>query len=219
MTLAGFEEPQVGADLVLDFTVTPEEAGEPRFAVFLNPPTRSFGFTVYRADGAVAYERTGTRGVQPFPALEEGRYKAFVRGEGAIQLTDKHLDRMSAGAPRVTDVNGTLRGADAYVFVPTRDWRLRVEGDVRVEWRDLAGATRQPAVPVDLPVARGAPHVLTLRGDESTPYRVWLEPVGEEPAEAGPGRVEPTREETPGMGALVLLPACCAAALLVRRRA
>ena len=219
-TLSDFEEPVLGDNLVVDFTVTAEEADKPGIAVFLNPPSRGFGLVVYRADGSTAYERNGTRGVQPFPALPEGAYKAFVRGNGAFQITPRHLDRLGSGA-QVTEANGTLRGTDAYVLAPTRGWVLHVEGDVQAELRDLGGPTRTLSTPVAANVSTGAAYVLSLRGEEGSAYRVWLEPTGPEPSTLTPptaGRGQAGGEKTPGAGPLLVALAACAA-LALRRRA
>jgi hypothetical protein len=218
-TLADLEEPILGEDLVVDFTVTPEEAGTPGIAIFLNPPGKPFGLVVYRQDGTEAYVKNGTRGAQPFPALDAGPHKLYLRGAGAVQITRTHLDRLGGG-PEVTEVNGTLRGTDAYLLAPTRGWTLHVEGDVRVELRDLGGATRQLATPVSENVSRGGVYVLSVRGDEGTPYRAWLEPIGPEPAATNQtgGSEDEHAHQTPLPGAPLLALALVGAALALRRR-
>ena len=218
-TLSDFEEPVLGEDLLLDFRVTAEEAGKPGIVVFLNPPSRAFGLTVYRADGTEAYVKNGSRGVQPFPALEEGDHRVYVRGNGAFQITHANLDRLGGGE-RVTQANGTLRGADAWVLAATRDWVLHLEGDVQAELRDLGGPTRNMTVPMAHNVSRGMVYVLTLRGPDETPYRLWLEPVGPEPdpslVNQGPTRT-PT-QDAPGAPLAALVLGAVAAALVLRRR-
>ena len=220
-TLSSLEEPVVGTDLVFDVTVGPEEAGTPANVVFLNAPGKPFGLVVYRRDGTEAYSQSGARGVQPFPALEEGTYKVYVRGTGAFQLTPNHLGQLR-GRPDVMEVNATLSGADAYVFAPTRDHVLHVEGSVRAELRDLAGATRDLAMPAAHNVSRGSAYVLTLRGDEGSAYRVWLEPVGPEPDPAAtvaqPSPTTPPNDTPLGGVPLLLAGAACAALALRRRR-
>lgn len=217
-TLLDFEEPVVAQSEVLDFTVTPEEAGQPAVVVFLGDPARAFGLSLYRPDGTIAYERNASRGIQALPALQEGVHKFFVRGEGAFQVTNRSLDRLG-GRPAVTDANETLQGgADAWVLVPTRAWNLRVEGNVTAELRDLGGATRQLAPAASTSVSQGAAYVLTLRGANGTAYRAWLEPVGADPGPTGGGRVDGPPSETPAPGLLVLALAFVGAAHALRRR-
>lgn len=221
-TLSDLEEPLVGEDLVVDFVVTSGEAGQPGIVVFLNPPGKPFGLVVYRQDGTEAYVKNGTRGIQPFPALDAGPHKLHLRGGGAVQITRGYLDRLGAN-PQVREANGTIRGTDAYVLAPTRGWVLHVEGDVRAELRDLGGTTRTLPAPVAEGVTRGGAYVLSLRAPDGTPYRVWLEPTGPEPAtlETGGGDGadhEAGHADAPGPGPLLLALALAGAALVLRRR-
>ena len=224
-TLSDLEEPVTGENLVMEVRVTPEEAGKDGIVVYLNAPGRPFGLVVYRADGTTAFDKNGTRGVQPFPALTAGAYKFFIRGQGAFQLTTTYLDRLG-GNPVVTEVNGTLRGADAYVFAPTRGWILRIEGapGVQAELRDLGGATRTLPLPFEGNFTRGSAYVLTFRGAPGASYRVSMERVGPDPVETDGNETRPTPGEggsarTPGPAPAFVAAGVALAALAWRRRA
>lgn len=219
-TLSDFEEPHGGENAVIEFDVTREEAGRPRLVVFLNPPSEGFGLIVYRADGSEAYVRNGTRGIQPFPALTEGSYKFFLRGNGLFLLTDRHLDRSPGGNLTITDVNETLRGrADTYVLVPTRNWTLHLEGegmdgllfDLRGGGANLNGTTSKAVI-------QGVPYVLALRGAEGETYRLRLEPRegGVDNGDADPTPTPAATNDAPGPGLLLVAGALGVAAASMR---
>lgn len=219
LTLADLQEPQVGNDLVVEVRVTAEEAGNATAVVFLNPPTRSFTLVVYDEGGREVYSQRGGRGIQTLPALEEGRHKFFVRGDGAFQVAMRHLDR-AGGGERVTEAEGTLEGTLAFALLATRAWALHVEGAVQAELRDLSGATRNLTLPANASIPERTAHVLTLRGAPGAPYRVWLVPVGPEPAPTTTPATPTgaTASETPGPGFSLLLGATLAGVVLMRRR-
>lgn len=226
LTLRDLEEPTSVVDDVLDVQVTREEAGQPGIVVFLNPPGDSFGLTLVRPNGTSAFERTGSRGMQPLVALEEGPHKVQVRGNGIFQITNRSLDTLG-GRPVVLDANETLRGTDAWVVVPSRPWNLRVEGNVTAELRELGGPTREHATPASVSVNQGAAYVLSLRGAEGTPYRVWLESTGAvDPipgagatpsADGGGSGEEGSGGDVPGPGAVLAVAALALVGLFLRR--
>lgn len=222
-TLRDLEEPTTLTDDVLDVTVTPEEAGQAAIVLFLNPPGDPFGLTLYRPNGTTAFDRTGSRGVQPLAPLDAGLHKLHVRGQGIFQVTNRSLDTLG-GRPVVLDANETLRGTDAWVVVPSRSWALHVEGNVTAELRELGGATREHAAPISIALTKDVAYVLSLRGADGMPYRVRLEAIGTvepipiNPATNGGGEAPPRADDdVPGPGVPLLLGILALAGLSLRR--
>lgn len=211
-TLSDFEEPQRGEDLVVPFTVTSEEANKPRAIIGRVQPGATFTVSVYAPNGSAVYDRRFTSGIQTFPGLPEGDYRLAIRaGLGEVQVTEKFLDRANATSAGLTDVSRTLDGTDAWVLSPSRNWRVEVEGEgLKVEVWNL----RVPGLPVlDAPAnftaELGHVYVMTLRGEEATPYRIRLVPIEAPPA--------PTND-TPAPAVPAALAALVGLALVLRRR-
>ncbi|HVM45622.1 MAG TPA: hypothetical protein VM582_06775 [Candidatus Thermoplasmatota archaeon] len=200
-TLESLEEPHAGIDKVWPIVVTEEQAGKQRPVVFRNAPTTPFTLVVYDATGTEVYERRGTRGVQTLPALDAGEYRFFVRGPGAFQVTMRAFERDG-----LEDFDGALGGtADAFVLAPSRDYNVTFTGSVRVEWWDMTSTPEDLTPPAERAARKGGAYVITVRGDDATPYAIALEATS-----------APAGDDTPGLGVGALLGIL--ALLALRRR-
>lgn len=211
-TLANFEEPRKGVDALYPFTISNDEANEPRAVIFRNAPTRGFGLILYDDKGEEVWIKNGTRGVQTFPGFPAGNYRFFIRGDGWFQVADKFLDRKDHPTiPHVLNTTATLEGTDAYVIAPSRNWTIDISGNVSVEYWDMTGISENLTAPFNRTARLGSVYVLTVRGEEGAPYSIGFTPVDLPPP-------EPRRNDSPAPALPLALGAVAAAFALVRFR-